>query len=71
MDYHKRQNEIRRKADFQAMCVVAITLLLMVASWCTHIGVAFANEQWLLLIAGAIAFPIGMVHGIGIWFGIF
>lgn len=45
--------------------------VVMVASWVTHIVVCLQNEQWLLLIAGAIAAPIGMIHGVGLWFGWF
>jgi len=26
---------------------------------------------WLLLIGGAILAPIGIIHGIGSWFGVF
>lgn len=46
-----------------------ITTLLSFAGWVTHIVVCIQNEQWVLLIAGALAFPIGIVHGIGAWFG--
>jgi hypothetical protein len=34
----------------------------------THIYVCIQNQQWFLLIAGAIAAPVGIVHGLGIWF---
>jgi uncharacterized membrane protein len=40
-----------------------------VCGWLTHIVYCFQNEKWLLLVAGAIAAPIGTVHGWGIWFG--
>jgi hypothetical protein len=42
---------------------------ISLAGWVTHIVVCIQNEQWILLIAGAIAAPIGVVHGIGQWFG--
>jgi hypothetical protein len=38
------------------------------AAWGTHIVVCIKTGQYLLLIAGAIAFPVGIVHGFGIWF---
>ena len=38
------------------------------AGWLTHIVYCFENHQWLLLIAGAILAPIGVVHGWGLWF---
>ena len=40
------------------------------AAWFTHLVVCFTDDRWGFLIAGAIMFPIAIVHGIGIWFGI-
>ncbi len=42
-----------------------------IAGWVTHVIVCIQTASWFLLIAGALAFPIGIVHGIGIWFGAF
>lgn len=47
-------------------------IAFIVASWVPwgyHIIVCIQTSQWLLLIAGAIMPPIGIVHGIGAWFG--
>lgn len=50
--------------------IFAIAVFLaMVASWFTHIYRCFTEEQWGFLVAGALMFPIAIVHGIGIWFG--
>lgn len=50
--------------------VIFITLLaLSFAAWCQHIYTCFVEEAWLLLITGAIAAPIGIIHGVGVWFG--
>ena len=40
------------------------------AAWFTHLVVCFTDDRWGFLIAGAIMFPIAIVHGFGIWFGI-
>lgn len=40
-----------------------------IAAWLTHIITCLADDKWGFLIAGAIMFPIGIIHGIGIWFG--
>ena len=40
------------------------------AAWLTHLFVCFSDDRWGFLIAGAIAFPIAIVHGVGIWLGI-
>jgi hypothetical protein len=38
-------------------------------AWCQHIYTCFTNNHWGFLIAGALFFPIAIVHGLGIWFG--
>mgnify|MGYP001601773559 CR=1 FL=1 len=38
-------------------------------AWLTHIITCLALGMWGFLIAGAIFFPIGIIHGIMIWFG--
>ena len=43
--------------------------LLCFAAWLTHIIDCLRDGEWGFLIAGAIMFPIAVVHGIGIWFG--
>ena len=50
-----------------------LTLLIVLASvaaWFTHLYVCFTTAQWGFLIAGAIFFPVAIVHGVGIWFGV-
>lgn len=42
-----------------------------IAAWFTHVVVCIQDESWLFLIAGALFFPIAMVHGWGLWFGFF
>ncbi len=39
------------------------------AAWLTHVIVCLKAHDWGFLIAGAIGFPIAIIHGIGIWFG--
>ena len=43
-------------------------LIIVFAAWITHIYVTIMAANWSLLIVGAIFIPIGVVHGIGIWF---
>lgn len=42
----------------------------VVAAWITHIVVCLKGGLWGFLIAGAIFFPIGIIHGFGAWFGV-
>jgi hypothetical protein len=47
-----------------------LLLLTLPASWLTHIIVCLVQGKYLLLIAGAFVFPVGMIHGYGIWLGV-
>lgn len=38
-------------------------------AWITHLVVCFQTNRWGFLIAGAIFFPIAIVHGFGVWLG--
>jgi hypothetical protein len=44
-------------------------ILILLAAWLTHVYTCLSEHLWGYLIAGAIFFPVGIVHGIGIWFG--
>lgn len=48
-----------------------VLIIWVAAAWLTHVVVSISTASWLLLIAGAIVFPVGCVHGTGVWFGIF
>jgi hypothetical protein len=43
----------------------------VVLAWFTHVITCLQTASWGFLIAGAIFFPVGCVHGTGIWFGVF
>ena len=52
--------------------------LVFLAGWVTHIvasiGLITAGSVAIgvaLLIFGIVVFPIGIIHGIGVWFGLF
>ena len=42
--------------------------MLAVFAWLTHVFYCFGHALWLLLLTGAVFFPIGILHGIYIWF---
>lgn len=42
--------------------------LACVSAWLTHIIYCFGHNAWGFLVAGAIFFPIGIFHGIYLWF---
>lgn len=43
--------------------------LVSIAGWLTHVITCLMHAMWGFLIAGALFFPIGVIHGIMIWFG--
>ena len=48
-----------------------VAAIWVLAAWMTHVVVSIQTAKWLLLLVGAIFFPVGCVHGTGIWFGWF
>ena len=47
-----------------------IIFLILFAAWLQHLYTCFTEEAWGFLIAGAIFFPVAVIHGLGIWVGI-
>ncbi|RLG97400.1 hypothetical protein DRO27_00090 [Candidatus Bathyarchaeota archaeon] len=60
---------VEEKTTTIAGAFITTSLVGSAAAWGTHIITCIMNEQYLFLIAGAIAAPVGIVHGVGIWFG--
>lgn len=54
---------------FVGVTAIVAMVSIPVGAWATHVIHCIQKEEWVFLIAGAIAAPIGIVHGIGIWFG--
>lgn len=40
-------------------------------AWLTHVVACISSAKWILLLVGAIVFPVGCIHGTGVWFGMF
>lgn len=57
--------------DIFVMVTLLVGLITVpLAAWGTHVITCIQREEWLFLIAGAIAFPVAIVHGFGIWIGV-
>ena len=41
----------------------------VITAWITHVVVCLKAASWGFLIAGAIMFPVAVIHGTGCWFG--
>ena len=59
---------ILQKLSAGAAGLVALGIVCF-AAWLTHVIVCLQQGEWGFLIAGALAFPIAIVHGFGIWCG--
>jgi hypothetical protein len=43
-------------------------VIVSFAAWLNHILTCFGEGLWGFLVAGAIFFPIGIFHGVYLWF---
>lgn len=66
-DLKKVIMRIRQKGEAEIGWIIGVACFL---AWLTHIYVCFSGNRWGFLIAGALFFPIAIIHGIGIWFGV-
>ena len=63
-------NRIRRGAmDLPTALALLSGAVFCYAAWLTSIVFCAANGARPLLIAAAAFFPVGIVHGIGVWLG--
>lgn len=44
-------------------------VFLCLAAWVTHVIICLSTAAWGFLVAGAILFPIAIIHGAMIWMG--
>ena len=49
---------------------VVILIFTSIAAWITHVIHCLMAAKYLLLIVGGIVAPVGIIHGIGLWFGV-
>ena len=49
--------------------LAVLAFLASAAAWLTHVIVCIKAASWGFLIAGALFFPIAIVHGVGVWLG--
>lgn len=64
---------MRDCSDAWPWSILAIWFGVLIATfggWLTHVVRCIATEEYVFLLAGAIFAPIGVIHGWGIWLGI-
>ncbi len=64
---HEMHNQ-RGSSDVAVLAGLGI-VAWVVAAWITHVVVCLKTASWGFLIAGAIMFPVAVIHGTGAWFG--
>lgn len=55
--------------DFRVLASLLLLGLVGYSAWLTSIVYCAANGLRPLLIAAAAFFPVGIIHGVGVWFG--
>jgi hypothetical protein len=55
--------------DIRTAASIALVVFTCYSAWLTSIIFCATNGHRPLMIAGATFFPVGIVHGVGIWFG--
>ena len=57
------------KDDTVALFVIFTMFILSISGWLNHIVTCFQDDRWGFLVAGALFFPVAIIHGWGLWFG--
>lgn len=53
-----------------SLYITIAMIIVSIGAWATHIVHCLIHAKYLLLIAGAFMFPVGIIHGAGLWFGV-
>ena len=65
-------SQLPKAGGYFAFFFTVLSLLLAtVAAWVTHVVVCIKAASWFLLLFGILAPPVGVIHGIGVWLGVF
>lgn len=59
------------KMSAAGVFVFVVWVIANICAWFQHVITCIQAEEWILLIVGAVVFPIALVHGWGIWLGWF
>ena len=57
-------NESNKLAYYTAIFLFTLSL----AGWFTHVAICINEGRWIFLIVGSFIYPVGSIHGIGVWF---
>ena len=69
MSTPRTKEALRTGLKLTMKLTVGVVAALTTAGFCQHLYSCIYDGAWLFLILGWVVFPIGVVHGWGIWFG--
>jgi hypothetical protein len=61
---------MRHNHNGTAVLMAILFFCLCASAWLTHIVDCLVKGLYVLLLVGAVVFPIGIFHGMGVWFGV-
>lgn len=59
----------RRWDRLWSLWLLAVFVVLPLTAWLQHIHSTAVAGRWILMVLGALVFPVGMLHGVAIWLG--
>lgn len=66
-----RTSSTAEQSMTSALRVGIAFVLTSLAAWITHVIVCIHQAAWVLLAFGCIVAPVGVIHGVGVWLGVF
>lgn len=55
--------------DVAKLLAIIVFIFAPFAAWITHVVLCIQAHTYLFLLVGALVPPVGVIHGIGHWFG--
>jgi hypothetical protein len=59
----------KQRGDASGGVILLLVMVVCFAGWFTHIVDCLIHQLYVLLLVGVFVFPVGIFHGIGVWFG--
>ena len=60
----------RSLAGQAAVPVLVLLVAAQALALATHVWSSAGQHQWLFLLLGTVAYPVGVTHGVGVWFSL-
>lgn len=52
-----------------SLVAFVVFIIMPFVAWVTHVVYCITHALWVVLVVGALVFPVGIIHGIMVWFG--